>query len=180
MKFSEAKLKEALERSALKLSVISLSVLTLVFGILLSFDLSKEALVVERGCETNLLQTTGESQTKEEIESFIRKAVGLRFDSSIQSDPSNFMVQDLLLARLKEQAELKKSNIDQKLIVRSIKSEGSHFKIEVDRVIAAGTARSAISSVLAAKISSKNRSLSNPYGLVLTSIDQVKEVLDVK
>jgi hypothetical protein len=53
--------------------------------------------------------------------------------------------------------------------------DGDRFVIGADRLIAVGKARSAIPMVLIAKISSKGRSLTNPYGLVLTAIDQQKE-----
>lgn len=175
MKFSEARLKEALERSALKLAVICLSVMSLTFSILLGLDLSKEAIVVERSCETRLLDVTSSSQTKEEVQSFVKDAVSLRFDSVVTRDPSAFMVQDLFVARSKEQEELKRGGVDQRLIVRSVKLNGNYFVIEADRVVAVGKARSAIPTTLVARVSSKSRSLTNPYGLVITSIDQLKE-----
>lgn len=175
MKFSDARLKEAFERSALKLTVICLSVISLTFSILLGLDLSKEPIVVERACETRLLDVMSSSQTKEEVERFVREAVSLRFDSIASRDPSAFMVQDLFVARSKEQEELKRGGVDQRLIVRSVKINGDYFVVEADRVVAIGKARSAIPTVLIARVSSKGRSLTNPYGLVLTSIDQMKE-----
>jgi len=175
MKFSQVLLKEAFERSALKLAVICLSVLSLVFSILLSFDLSKEPIVVERACETKLLEVKSSSQTKDEVQSFIKEAVALRFDSLISRDPSSFMVQDLFIARSKEQDELKRNGIDQRLIVRNVRVEKDYFLIDADRLVAVGKVRSAIPTVLIVRVSSKSRSLTNPYGLVLTNVDQLKE-----
>lgn len=114
-------------------------------------------------------------QTKEEMESFLKIAISLRFDSIIAQDPSAYMIQDIYLNRTKEQEELKKSNVDQKIIIRSIDGKQEHFTINADRVVAVGKARSAIPIVLEARVSSKDRSLSNPYGLTLTSVEQVKE-----
>lgn len=175
MKFSQVMVKEAFERSALKLAVICLSILSLTFSILLALDLSKEPIVVERACETRLLDVASSAQTKEEIQAFVRDAVALRFDSNVVRDPSAFMVQDLFVARMKEQEELKRGGVDQRLIVRSIKIEKDYFVIEADRLVAIGKARSAIPTILIARVSSKGRSLTNPYGLVLTTIDQQKE-----
>jgi hypothetical protein len=174
MKLSHNMAKDAFERSTLKLAVICLSILSLTFGILLSLDLAKEPILVERACETKLLETASASQSKEEIQTFVKEAVSLRFDSIVTREPSSYMVQDLLVARIKEQAELKKSGIDQRLIVRTVNLEGDHFVIESDRLVAVGKVRSAVPTTLIAKISSKGRSLTNPYGLVLTNIDQVK------
>lgn len=175
MKLSEARVKEAFERSALKLAVICLSIISLTFSILLGLDLSKEPIVVERSCETKLLDVSSASQTKEEVQAFVKDAVTLRFDSLVSRDPSAFMVQDLFVARSKEQEELKRSGVDQRLIVRSVKLNGDYFVIDADRVVAMGKARSAIPTTLVARVSSKGRNLTNPYGLVLTSVDQLKE-----
>lgn len=174
MKFSHSIAKDAFERSVMKLAVICLSILSLAFGILLSFNLAKDPILVERACETRLLETASASQSKEEIETFIKEAVALRFDSIVTRDPSAYMVQDLFVARAKEQSDLKKGGINQRLIVRSVRLDGDHFLIDSDRVVAIGKARSAIPTTLVAKVSSKGRSLTNPYGLVLTSIDQIK------
>jgi hypothetical protein len=175
MKFYHSVAKEAFERSALKLTVICLSIVSLTFGIFLVLDVSKEPIVIERACETKLLDVASASQTKDEIQTFVTEAVALRFNSAVTSDPSAFMVQDLFMSRSKEQGELKKSGIDQRVIVRSVRVDGDRFVIGADRLIAVGKARSAIPMVLIAKISSKGRSLTNPYGLVLTAIDQQKE-----
>jgi len=141
----------------------------------LSFDLSKEPIVVERACETKLLEVKSSSQTKDEVQSFIKEAVALRFDSLISRDPSSFMVQDLFIARSKEQDELKRNGIDQRLIVRNVRVEKDYFLIDADRLVAVGKVRSAIPTVLIVRVSSKSRSLTNPYGLVLTNVDQLKE-----
>jgi hypothetical protein len=175
MRFSHSAAKEMFDRSALKLAVLCLSIISLVFAIFLTLDVSKDPIVIERACETKLLAQSSAAQTQDEIQSFVKDAVALRFDSRVSRDPATYMVQDLLITRAKEQDELKKSGIDQRVIVRAVKLDGDHFVIEADRLIAIGKARSALPTVLTAKISSKGRSLSNPYGLVLTSVDQQKE-----
>lgn len=176
MNFLQTKIKEAIENSGLKIAVLSLSAITLIFAIMLSLDLSKEAILIERGCETALIKTNSTAQTQDEIEGFIKMAVSLRFDSILQRDPASFMVSDLLAVRTKEQDELKRGGVDQRLIVRSVKLKGDSFFIEADRLVAVQKARSAIATILVAQISSKPRSFTNPYGLVLTKIEQVKEV----
>jgi hypothetical protein len=174
MRFSHNIAKEIFDRSALKLAVLCLSLVSLTFGIFLALDVSKEPVIIERACETNLLSSASSSQSKEEVLAFVKVAVALRFDTQVSRDPSVFMVQDLVVSRSKEQDELKKNNIDQRVFVRSARLDGDHFVIESDRLIAVGKVRSAIPTTLIAKISSKSRSMTNPYGLVLTNIDQLK------
>lgn len=175
MKFTEMQLKEAVERSTLKIAVICLSVMSLTFSILLTLDLSKDAVVVERACETQILDVKSAAQTEEEIKNFLKEAISLRFDSIVSRDPSSYMVQDVFVARTKEQDELKRGGVDQRVIVRDVKLSGNHFLVGADRLVAIGKARSAIPITLTVQVASKHRSLTNPYGLVLTSIDQLKE-----
>lgn len=175
MRFSHNVAKEMFDRSALKLAVLCLSIISLTFSIFLALDVSKEPIVIERACETKLLKEGSSAQTKDEIHSFVKEAVALRFDSQVVRDPSAYMVQDLFVSRNKEQDELKKSGIDQRVIVRSVQLNNDRFIIEADRLVAVGKARSALPMILIARISSKARSLTNPYGLIMTSIDQEKE-----
>ncbi len=174
MRFSEKIVKDAFEKSALKLAVLVLSITTLAFSFMLAMDLSKEALVIERGCESQMAKLGSQSQSKEEIHSFLVKAVEARFNTLPPADPNAFLVQDLLISRSKEQDELKGRGIDQRLIVLETKLSGDRFMIEADRLVAVGVARSAIPIKLSARLSSKTRSLTNPYGLILTSIDQIE------
>lgn len=174
MNFANFLVKDAFERSALKLAVIALSMTSIAFSLLLALDLSKEPILIERACETRLLEAASSTQTADELYAFVREAAALRFDVKPVRDPASFLSQDLLVSREKEQGELKRSGIDQRLIVRSVKMDGDRYLIEADRLVAVGKARSAIPILLTAKIASKSRNLANPYGLVLTQIDPVK------
>jgi len=176
MKFTDFTTKEIFEHSALKLALLLLSVTNIVFFIMLVMDFAKDPVVIDRSCESTLLEVSSAKQTKQEIEVFLKTAISLRFDSTVTQDPSSYMIQDIYLNRTKEQEELKKSNVDQKMIVRNIEGKAGYFTINADRVVAVGKARSAIPIILEAKVSSKDRSVSNPYGLTLTSIEQKKEV----
>lgn len=174
MRFQEKILKDAIEHSALRLAVIALSVTTLTFGVLLAADVAKDPVIIERGCETALAKAQSASQSKEEIDAFLDRALRVRFNTESPADPSSYLVQDLLVSRAKEQEELKNRGIDQRLIFRWGKLEGDHFVVEADRLIAVGSVRSALPIKLNVKISSKPRSLTNPYGLILTSVTQLE------
>ncbi|MCO5143628.1 MAG: hypothetical protein M9962_11110 [Oligoflexia bacterium] len=176
MHFLQNKIREIIEDSSLKIATISLSVISLIFAILLALDFSKEAILIERACETTLVKANSNNQTQAEIESFIKTALSLRFDSIIERDPASFLANDLLAARTKEQNELNRGGVDQRLIIRVIKAKDNKFIIEADRLIAIQKARSAISTILVVQIASKPRSITNPYGLILTVVEQIKEV----
>jgi len=175
MRFSHNVAKEIFDRSALKLAVICLSVISIMFAIFLALDVSKDPIVIERACETKLLDVGSSAQTNEEVQAFVNEAIPLRFDTKPKREAGSFMIQDLLAARTKEQDELKKSGIDQRVFVRSAKIEGDHFLVDADRIVAVGKVRSAIPTTLMVKVLSKNRSLTNPYGLVLTSVEPKPE-----
>lgn len=175
MRFLESSARDLILQSSLKLAVIALSIVSVTFGMLLASDLTREPVIVERACETRLLSMGSANQTREEIEAFIREAVPLRFNSLIAKDANAFMTGDLLASRTKEQEELKRTGVDQRLIVRKVKTDKDRIVIEADRLVAIGHARSAIPLRLAAEVASKPRSVSNPYGLVLKMIDQEKE-----
>ena len=107
MKFSEKIVRDAFERSALKLAVLVLSVTTLSFSVMLVMDLSKEALVVDRGCESQIAKIGSQSQSRDQVHNFLVKAVEARFNTLASADPTAFLVQDLLISRAKEQDGLK-------------------------------------------------------------------------
>lgn len=174
MKISEKLVMNSLEISTLKVSVLVLSLISLTFAIMLVIDSSRDAVVIDRGCDSRLIQVASTNQTKDEVSQFLTLAVQARFNTTPPADPSAFMVQDLLVSRTKEQDELVGRGIDQRIIVRDSKLDGDRFLIEADRLVAIGPARSAIPLKLLAKVSSKARSMTNPYGLVLSSIDQVE------
>jgi hypothetical protein len=175
MKFTEAQVKEFFERSALKMAVLCLSVIAFTFSVLLALDLSKEPIVVERSCESRILKQSSSNQSKEEILEFVSLAIGLRFDTNPSREPSAFLIQDLYLSRAKEQEDLKRSQVDQRFVVRAVRESDGSFIVEGDRLVAIGRARSAIPIVLKIQLSATGRSLTNPYGLMLISVEQVKE-----
>lgn len=175
MHFLQARINDVLERSSLKVAVLCLSVVSLIFALMLALDLSREPLLIERACETQIARAASSAQTESEVEAFLREAISVRFDTSADRDPASFLTQDQVSARAKEREELKRGGIDQRMIVRAVKSEGDHFVISADRLVAVDKARSAIPLLLVAKVASKTRSLTNPYGLLLTSVEQQKE-----
>jgi hypothetical protein len=139
------------------------------------FAEARPPLIVERGCDSKIATVDSSAQTATEIESFLNFAIPVRFDNDLKIDPTLVLTQDLLVARFKEQQELKAKGINQRVIVRSIKNVRGRYLVQADRLIAVGNVRTALPLDLVVDFSSKIRSVSNPYGLVLTFVDQLKE-----
>jgi hypothetical protein len=175
MRFIDAVNQEAVGRSLTRLALASLSITSLVFALLLAMDLSREPIVIDRACESRLAGVSGAGQTKEEIQAFLEAALRARFETAPPVDPSAYLSQELLVSRAREQDELKTRGLEQRIVFRGAAIDSGRYALEADRVIAAGGARSAIVIRLFAKIASKSRSLTNPYGLVLTALEQQKE-----
>lgn len=175
MKLSHMKALESMDRFGLQLAFIGSMVMTTVFFFMSVFSLSQAPLVIERSCDSRVAQVLSNTQTKEEIKAFIEHALPVRFDSNLKSDPALWLTLDLNVARESEQKELSSKGINQRVIVRTVEVYQGRYKVEADRLIAIGPVRTAVPLNLIVDISSKVRSVSNPYGLVLSFVDQIKE-----
>ena len=164
-----------IQKSSLQIALTIMSVTASAFGIMNVFSSMKDPLIIERGCDSKIAEIQSSSQTKEEIENFIKIALSTRFDSDLKNDPALYLMENLQTVRNKEQADLKNKGIDQRVIVRSIKFDQSKYIVEADRLISIGKIRTAVPLDLIVDISSKVRSVSNPYGLILTFVDQIKD-----
>ena len=165
-----------IQKSSLQLALTIMSITAVCFGVMNIFANMKDPLIIERGCDSSVASIQSVNQTKEEIENFLNLVISVRFDSIIKHDPALFLSENLQLSRTREQADLKNKNIDQRVIIRSIKIDQDKYLIEADRLISIGKVRTAVPLDLIVSLSSKVRSLSNPYGLVLTNAEQVKGV----
>lgn len=164
-----------IQKSSLQIALVIMSITAFTFGVMNIFLNLKDPIIIERGCDSRLAEVQSVSQTKDELENFIKIALSARFDSSLKNDPAIYLTEILQLARMKEQIELKSKSIDQRVIVRSIKLDQDKYFIQADRLISIGKVRTAVPLDLVVNVASKVRSLSNPYGLVLTFVDQIKE-----
>ena len=175
MRFIDAVNRDAFGRAVQRLANVCLSATSIVFALMLAMNLSREPIVIERGCDSRVIQVASSKQSIDEIVSFVKSAVRVRFESEPGGDPGLYLAHELQVARQKEQIELKGKGIDQRILVRSVAIEkNGDLTIAADRVVAAGPARSAIPIRLKAKVASKERSESNPFGLVLTSVEEVR------
>lgn len=162
---------ERIQSFAVGAGLIGMSITSTVFAILLAGEITKPAVIVERECETRIAKISSRDQTIEEIDSFLRKALIARFDNDPGIDPSMYLATELMVRRQKEQTELQIKSMDQRLIIREIKKEKDQYLITADRLLAIENARSALPVKMKASILSRPRSLSNPYGLLLTKAE---------
>ena len=175
MKIHHKQALEALDRFSLQIALATITVISIVLCAMFLFAEARPPLIIERGCDSKIAEIESSSQTAAEIDSFLNFAIPVRFDTDLKTDPSMVLTQDLLVARVKEQQELKAKGINQRVIVRSIRNERGRYFIDADRLISVGSVRTALPLNLVVDFSSKVRSLSNPYGLILTFVDQIKE-----
>ncbi len=169
MKYTEAWASVMSQNSVLKSTIVGLSLATVLLSavtIRLSF---KEPIVVERGCFTSLANLVSSKHDMREIEYFLREALSQRFDS--KSQPVEYLIaMDELALRTIEQKDLQNRNMTQRVLVNSIAESEDGFKVDADRFISVGDIRSGFKFPLFVKVESVARSLSNPYGLILTTI----------
>lgn len=175
MKWSQQSALNIIQKSSLQIALTTMSVIASAFGIMNIVLNMKDPIIIERGCDSKMAEVQSSNQTKDEIENFIKIALSARFDSFQKNDPAIYLTENLQLVRSKEQSDLKNKNIDQRVIVRSIRFDQNKYFIEADRLISIGKIRTAVPLDLILSVSSKIRSVSNPYGLILTSVDQVKD-----
>ncbi len=173
MRMTSAWTKLILENTGLKSALICLTFIALALTALLFEANSKEPLIIDRACYSKAVDVTGNQQTKEEIESFIRLGLSQRFDSDVKTAE----LLDLALRELKakEQRDLADRQMKQFVHVNSINGDSGSYTVDADRVISVGNIRSALRFPLTIKIAAISRSVSNPYGLILVDVVQVKE-----
>jgi hypothetical protein len=135
----------------------------------------KEPLIVERDCSASrILKTADTKRSVQEIEQFVRFALPKRFDTEVQ-DFKLFLSDEESAYRAKEQDELAKKGMVQRVLVNSIKMEGSTITVDADRMISVGKIKSVLPFPLTVFLSSMDRSELNPYGLVIQRVSPVTE-----
>lgn len=178
MKIFENNALKMIQQSSLQIALVIMTLATFCFGAMNFYLNAKDPLVIERACETKVAEIQSTTQSPEEIEEFLKIAISSRFDSKFKLDVTSFLSEPLIQSRTKEQSELKNKNIDQRVIIRSVKLIQNRYFIEADRLIGVDKIRTALPLELNVTIASKIRSLSNPYGLLLTQVEQIKKEED--
>lgn len=174
MKFSTAWAKTAAQNVTLKIATVVLAAVSVVQLFVIGSLASRDLPIVERGCFSRALQAKPVDPTKNEIEAFLVEALPMRFDTNGYLKEGFLSIEETV-SREKEQATLKQREIKQKIIVQDIKNNGKDILITADRFLSVGKIKSALSLNLKVMVQQSNRTESNPYGLILSSVTQIEE-----
>lgn len=157
------------ENQILRFSVIGLLLLAIVLCSGILYVSLKDPLLIERACYSKSLTLVNASPTNEEIASFLEAALKARFDSEIQD--SRFLLADQIAAKTREQTELARQKLTQKILVNKVDAalDGT-LNVDADRFIATGEVRTVLRFPLKVEIAKVNRSDANPYGLLLVDV----------
>lgn len=157
------------ENQVLRFSVIGLLVLSVVLCSGILYASMKDPLVIERACYSRSLTLANATPTKEEMAGFLEIALRERFNSD--TEEFRLLTSDQLTARNREQTELAKQKLVQKVLVNKIDIEEDGFlNIDADRFISTGDVRTVLRFPLKVEIAKIARTDSNPYGLLLTDV----------
>jgi hypothetical protein len=173
MRLSTAWAKTAAQNVTLKVATIVLATVVVVQLIIIGQVSTKDPLVVDRSCFTRIVQAKASDPTPDEIRSFILQALPMRFDSR-GALVAGFLSIDETTQREKELGQLKQRQMEQRMIVAEVKVDGNSVSVSADRLISIGSVKSALPLNLNVTLEQTNRSESNPYGLIITTITQVQ------
>jgi hypothetical protein len=109
-----------------------------------------------------------------ELENFVKEALHQRFDNDavVMND---FISSDEISHREQEQKELNQRSMLQHVLLNSVEVKGNEVTVNADRLISVGQVRSAFPFPLMITLSTDIRSESNPYGLTVIKISEIKK-----
>ncbi len=172
MRFSTAWSKTAAQNVTLK-TAATLLALVCIFQLTIIAVLSlKDPLVIERACFSKALPIKNSKPTEEEILFFLKEAISLRFDSGLNLKEGFLAIEETLL-REKEMATLKQRQMSQRVLVTDTKIINDEIQVFTDRLISIGKVKSVLPLNLKVTLLQTNRTESNPYGLIISSITQI-------
>lgn len=173
MRFTVAWSNVLSQNITLRFALVVLGISSLVSTIVVIRLISREPLIIERGCYSKLLTPLDAKHTEREVEAFLREAIPARFDTD-SVNAKSFLSTAEASYRAKEQEEMAKKEMRQKVLVNFVKTTGGQISVDADRVISVGKIRSALSFRIKAELYSTDRSLANPYGLILKRVSQIQ------
>ncbi len=174
MKFNTAWAKNAAQNVTLKVATVTLAGVAIAQLVAIVTLALKDLPVIERACFSRPLQARPIESTKNEIEAFLVEALPMRFDSNGYLKEGFLSIEETI-SREKEQATLKQRQISQKIVINDVKIENKDIFVFADRILSVGKIKSVLSLNLKIIVQQSNRSESNPYGLILSTVSQIEE-----
>ncbi|MEE2670323.1 MAG: hypothetical protein VYA54_01335 [Bdellovibrionota bacterium] len=174
MKFTEAWADIVKHNQHLKISLLA-SVFTSVILAICTIHFSmKKPLIFERSCFTKVSKSQSLKNTAVEYENFLKKSLKQRFNTT-EDIIEGFLSIKEKKNKIKEQKALSKNGLVQFVLIRKISVKDDYFIIEADRLYSIKEIRSTLPIKLKAIVQSKKRTATNPYGLILTKTEEIKE-----
>lgn len=174
MKFHAAWDSLEKENRNLKILTIALCTLAIFLTVAVTSTATKEPLIVERGCYSKMANKAEDAKpTEQEIMAFTEKALAARFNTD--SENQDYLTQKQKVFRDKEQIELSKQAMTQKVIVGKVKITKEAILVEADRFISIQKLRSVLRFPLKVSLESSSRTDGNPYGLLLSDVEPLTE-----
>lgn len=174
MKYTDYLAGLAKENVGLKAATLGLSFTCLVMTVAVIKFINQKPLIIERGEELRVLEAKDDVRTDQEIVTFLKLALGQRFDT-VASPNLLFLSFKEIQLREKEQIDLKSKGIRQTVIINEVKINQNKVTVDADRLLGVKNIRSAFSFPLKVEINFTDRSLTNPYGIVLASVEELRE-----
>jgi len=174
MKFDTAWAKTAAQNVTLKVATVVLAVVTLVQLFVIGGLAARDLPVIERACFSRPLQAKPIDPTKSEIEAFLIEALPMRFDSNGYLKEGFLSIEETV-SREKEQTTLKQRQIQQRIVIQDVKVDGKEVLVTADRLLSVGKIKSALTLNLKVTVQQTNRTESNPYGLIISSVSQIED-----
>ena len=173
MKFTTAWAKTAAQNVTLKVATVTLSIVALM-QLYVIVDLnSRDLKIIERACYSKVFQAKSLDPSNNEKEAFLVEALSMRFDTQAYIK-EGFLSLEENLSREKEQSSLKQKQIFQKIIVDKILASDKELIVNADRLLTVGKIKTVLPLEMKVKIQRTNRTESNPYGLILSSLSPIE------
>jgi len=174
MKFTEAWIDVINQNNLLKAALAISTVCTFVLCVTVVQLALRDPLLIERECYSRAVSPATTKQTASEIENFVRFSLPKRFDTEAV-DPRVLLGEEEFAYRLKEQEDLARKGMKQKVIPSSIKVTDKGVEVEADRILSVGTIRSNVPFGLNVQVTATSRTPANPYGLLIQRVSQTNK-----
>ena len=173
MKFIDAWDSIAKENKLLKFLVMGLSLVSIFLCVVALKTVSRDPLVIERGCFSKAVESAGTPVTDKEIQSFLKEALDARFTTSALN--TSFLSLKQKEIRDREQKEFSSRNMKQTVLLENVLISKDKIEIKAVRLISVGEIKSAFGFPLRVEIERSDRTQDNPYGLLLTEVTTLKK-----
>jgi len=169
MKFRDVWHEIARQNTILKVFLAVVVSLCFLLTVLALKAVEKPPLLLERSCETQLVDISSKKHTVNEIETFLKVSLAERFNTEIKATGEYFAENEKDL-RTAEHNGLKDKGVRQYIRIQDIQQKNNEARVAADRILAFKEIRAATAIELDVKFARVTRTEKNPYGLIFTSI----------